>query len=284
MSHEGNLPEIRGRKITEDEHGNVCLNDLYELAGRPDNLGPTQWKRHKKTIALKAALDDRIVCDTHRKPKEAAESTYYVIGGGRKARTFAHPVLALEYAEALHPDLGIEIKEIFLRYRSNDIGLAHDIYERIAEQIREDGLRVQMREEITLRNKELAAEGAKAGCRGWQYAELHNAGYRGLYNGLDEDGIHRLKALGSKQKILDYMCAAEGAANAFRITQAALRMERTKPSRPEEAFQIAKEAGERTRQAMKEIGGVMPEEMPVPDSISMAKKRLKINREALGKG
>lgn len=55
-------------------------------------------------------------------------------------------------------------------------------------------MRVQLRDETTARNKELASEGKKAGCRGWEYAELHNSGSRGLYNGLDADGIHRLKA------------------------------------------------------------------------------------------
>ena len=55
--HDPALPEIKGRRIAEDERGNVCLNDLWELAERPDNLDPPQWKRHKKTIALKGALD-----------------------------------------------------------------------------------------------------------------------------------------------------------------------------------------------------------------------------------
>ncbi len=78
---------------------------------------------------------------------------------------------------------------------------------------------MHVRGEITLRNKELANEASNAGCKGWEYAELHNSGYRGLYNGLDEDGIHKLKKLTKNQKILDYMIAAEGAANLFRITR-----------------------------------------------------------------
>ena len=90
---------------------------------------------------------------------------------------------------------------------------------------------------ITVRNKELVRQGKKAGCR--EYAELHNSGYRGLYNGLDEDAIHRLKRLTRNQKILDHMSAAETAANAFRVTQAKLRIERDNPTTLRESFKIA---------------------------------------------
>ena len=36
------LPEIMGRRIAEDEHGNVCLNDLWEIAGKPEYLRSTE--------------------------------------------------------------------------------------------------------------------------------------------------------------------------------------------------------------------------------------------------
>lgn len=59
-------------------------------------------------------------------------------------------------------------------------------------------------------------------------------------------------------------------------------MERDNPKTPQEAFSIARDAGVRTRQAMREIGGVMPEDMPVADSISEAKRRIEANRPLLG--
>ncbi len=270
--------ELRGQRVTEDEYGNVCLNDLWTLAGSPENLRPASWHRQKRTEALEAALVDRIVFLKHSSSERDANSTFYVRGRGAKARTFAHPVLALDYAECLNPALGVEVKEVFLRYRSNDISLANDILDHIAEQVKEDELRIQMREEINTRNRELASHGKRAGCKGWQYAELHNSGYRGLYNGLDADGIHTLRNLTKNQSILDHMTAAEASANAFRITQAKLRMDKEKPKTPRAAFSIAHEAGVRTRQAMKEIGGVMPEDMPLADSIKSAQKRLEKNK------
>jgi hypothetical protein len=279
--HDGRL-SVHGSRVGEDEHGNICLNDLWSLAGKPENLRPANWHRQKRAQALERALQEEIMFQKHN-PEDTQEiPTYYVAGRGGGAKTFAHPVLALDYSEALSPELGLEVKTVFLRYRANDISLANDILDRIAEQVEEDEFRVHNRSEITIRNRELAQEGARAGCTKWDYAELHNSGYRGLYNGLDADGIHRLKGLTKNQKILDHMNAAEGAANVFRVTQAKIAMQQRRPRTPEEAFKITHDAGVETREAMKRIGGVMPEDMQPADALSKAKKRLKENKAILG--
>ncbi len=276
------LPKIMGNHVNEDESGNVCLNDLWGIAGRPDHLRATNWHRQKRTRALEAALQDRIMFLKHNGEEDADNSTYYVTGRGNASRTYAHPVLALAYAEDLLPALGVEVREVFLRYRAADIGLANDILDRIAAQVRDDEQRLMARDEIVKNNKKIAAHGKKAGCeRGWEYAELHNSGYRGLYNGLDEAGIHDLKKLTKSQKILDHMTIAESAANLFRVTQADLAMKARPPKTPAQACKMAYEAGVITRQAAKEISGVMPEDMPVAESIKDVKKRLEINKPLL---
>lgn len=273
---------LRGSRIREDK-GNVCLNDLWERAGKPENQRARDWYRGKRAKSLEKALQARIVEISHKPPKDVAGSTYYTVGRGGGALTFAHPVLALDYAEYLNAAIGVEMREIFLRYRADDISLANDILDRIAEQIQEDEFRLKNRSEMTVRNVELAQQGARAGCSEYDYAELHNAGYRGLYNGLEASDIHKLKRLTKSQKILDHMNAAEGAANVFRVTQAKIAMEQRKPKTPEEAFKIAHEAGVETREAMKRIGGVMPEDMEPADSISKAKRRLEENKKLLDK-
>src|SRR5262245_9472159 len=112
------LPELRGRKIGEDENGYVCLNDFWEVGGKPEHLRATEWHRQKRTRALEAALLQRIMVLNHTSSEKRLESTFYVIGRGRSAKTYAHPVLALAYAEDLLPALGVEVREIFLRYRA----------------------------------------------------------------------------------------------------------------------------------------------------------------------
>lgn len=277
------LIEISGTKVTEDEGGNICLNDLWIIAGKPKDLRPAQWRRQKRTKALEAALIERIVFQKHNPSKNEEITTFYVLGRGGNAKSFAHPVLALEYAENLSPSLGVEVRETFLRYKSNDISLANDILDRIAEQVKEDERRVHIRGEIAEGNTDLQAAGKRAKCQGWQYAELHNSGYRGLYNGLDMKGIHRLKELTKSQHILDHMSAAEGAANLFRITQANVQMAIENPKTPAKAFEIAENAGKETRAAIERISGVMPEDMKSVDGINKAKKRLEANKPLLSK-
>ena len=273
---------LRGSTIRENS-GNICLNDLWERAGKPENQRARDWHRSKRAQALEKALQARIVEKFHKPQKDVDGTTYYSVGRGGGALTYAHPVLALDYAEYVNADIGVEVREIFLRYRADDISLANDILDRIADQVQEDEFRVKNRSEITLRNTELAEQGKKAGCTEYNYAELNNAGYRGLYNGLEAADIHKLKRLTKSQRILDHMIAAEGAANVFRVTQAKIAMEQRKPKTPEEAFKIAHDAGVETREAMKRIGGVMPEDMEPADSISKAKKRLEENKKLLEK-
>ena len=52
-----------------------------------------------------------------------------------------------------------------------------------------------------------------------EFAIFQNAGYMGLYGGLDVDDIHARKGLQVGQKNLDYMGSTELIANLFRISQ-----------------------------------------------------------------
>jgi hypothetical protein len=46
-----------------------------------------------------------------------------------------------------------------------------------------------------------------------EYAVFQNAGYKGLYGGLDVEDIHKRKGLRDSDKILDFMGSEELAAN-----------------------------------------------------------------------
>ena len=52
-----------------------------------------------------------------------------------------------------------------------------------------------------------------------EFAIFQNAGYMGLYGGLDVENIHNRKDLTAKQRILDYMGSIELIVNLFRISQ-----------------------------------------------------------------
>ena len=81
--------------------------------------------------------------------------------------------------------------------------------------------RLTIRRDIQLHNTNLSNTAMRAGVIEPQdYAIFQNHGYRGLYNGLDQGGIHKRKGLKKGQKILDHMGSEELAANWFRVTQA----------------------------------------------------------------
>jgi hypothetical protein len=89
----------------------------------------------------------------HNSDENIRKSIYYVLGKGRASNTFAHPVLALAYAEDLLPALGVEVRDVFLRYRARDVTLASEILEGLLEQAEYDQLRIELRRLVKEHNK-----------------------------------------------------------------------------------------------------------------------------------
>lgn len=120
---------VRGRSIRSDANGLVCLNDIWEAAGFRTNQRPRDWWRLPSTRNLASALLDRIVGKSPIREKIRVSSIFYA-KSGTSGGSFAHPVLACSYAEYLSPKLGVEVREIWLRYRAGDAVLADDILQR----------------------------------------------------------------------------------------------------------------------------------------------------------
>ena len=136
------------------------------------------------------------------------------------------------------------------------------------EQLLEDEQRLLLREDLRLQNSQLADAAMRAGVvEPIDYAIFQNHGYRGLYNGLDQAGIHLRKGLKKSQKILDHMGSTELAANWFRITQTQDKLRREKIEGKAAANAIHFSVGQKVRQTIKELGGTMPENLPTADSI-----------------
>ena len=107
------------------------------------------------------------------------------------------------------------------------------------------------------------------------YAVFQNHGYRGLYGGLEAKDIHARKRLKKSQQILDHMGSTELAANLFRATQTEEKLKRDKIKGKQNANRTHEEIGAKVRQTIKEIGGTMPEDLPIEDSIKQIEKKLK---------
>lgn len=118
------------------------------------------------------------------------------------------------------------------------------------------------------------------------YAISQNHGYMGLYGGLDAKKIHAKKGLKKSQHILDHMGSTELAANLFRATQTEEKLKRDNVKGKNNANKTHLEVGKKVRQTIKELGGTMPENLPVEESIkkieSKEKKQLKDNNKSIG--
>ena len=140
----------------------------------------------------------------------------------------------------------------------------------------EDQKRLLLRDEIKDHNKKLASTAKGAGViEPIDFAVFQTFGYKGLYGGLDRIGIQRKKGLKSKQHILDHMGSTELAANLFRATQTEEKLRRENIKGKEAANVVHYEVGSKVRQAIKDIGGTMPENLPVADDIAKVGRRLK---------
>ena len=95
--------------------------------------------------------------------------------------------------------------------------------------------------------------------------------------------IHQRKRLKPKEHVLDHMGSTELAANLFRATQTEEKLRRENVRHKEHANRIHGEVGRKVRQTIHELGGTMPEQLPVAENIktveSREKKRLKAEQK-----
>jgi len=142
--------------------------------------------------------------------------------------------------------------------------------------LQEDQKRLLSRAEMKKHNKNLAGVAKQSGVvQPVDYAIFMDHGYRGLYGGLGMRDIHERKRLKPKGHILDHMGSLELAANLFRTTQAEDKLRRENVRSKEVANRIHSEVGRKVRKTIHELGGTMPENLPVAESIKKAESREK---------
>lgn len=264
---------LRGSRVATDAQGNVCLNDLWKLAGEPEHRRSRDWYPSKRAKALDAALRARIGENFPSSRKTEASSTYYTAGRGVKARTFAHPVLALDYAEYLDPDLAVEVRETFLRYRARDVTLALEIVDGMSDQFEYDAIRVKLRQLVKEHNKLSAGVAKDAGVGNFE--AYNGAGLSGLYGGLTKAELLKHKGLPEDADRLEHAGHEELAANYFKATQAIAKLKRDAIKGQAAANKAHNEVGKAVRKTIADIGGTMPESEPALEHIREAEKRLK---------
>ena len=88
------------------------------------------------------------------------------------------------------------------------------------------------------------------------------------------DDIAKRKGLRYREDILDNMGSLELGANLFRITQTEDKLKRENVDNEYTANSVHHEIGKKVRNAIKDMGGTMPEDLPTPDrSIKELRKK-----------
>lgn len=146
-------------------------------------------------------------------------------------------------------------------------------------QLDEDSKRLVIRGDIKKWNQMLVEAAHNAGVITQdEYAIFQNAGYMGLYGGLEVEAIHKNKGLKEKEKILDFMSSTELIANLFRISQTEEKLKKDLIYGADKATETHFIVGREVRKTIERVGGTMPEDIPTP-----SKSITEIEKEQLKK-
>ena len=153
----------------------------------------------------------------------------------------------------------IALAQTYFAIQTRKMELTEMEYNKLSE----DEKRIYQRNLTRKGNYSLNQTAKNAGVK--NFDKFHNAGYKGLYNGETANDIARRKGLRYREDILDNMCSEELAANLFRITQTDSKLKNDNIIGENNANKTHYNVGKTVRNAIKEIGGTMPENLPTPN-------------------
>ena len=111
------LPVICGVDITTDDEGRFNLNTLHKASGGRDAKRPKAWLATKQAQELIEEL---------RQNPAFGEEVIKVVKGGTSSGTFAHELLAVEYAGWISPAFRLQVNQTFLNFKAGKLQIAFD--------------------------------------------------------------------------------------------------------------------------------------------------------------
>ena len=153
----------------------------------------------------------------------------------------------------------IALAQTYFAIQTRKQELLEDEYNSLTE----DEKRFYQRDLTKKGNYSLNQTAKKAGVK--NFDKFHNAGYKGLYNGETANDIAKRKGLCYREDILDNMGSDELIANLFRISQTNQKLINDNVQGEGNANEVHYNVGKKVRNAIADIGGTMPEDLPTPD-------------------
>jgi len=243
-----------------DEQGNEywSARELYKL------LGYSRWEKFQKSIdeAQQACKNSGQAISDHfhlevqivkagisSKPRNDYRLTRYAC------------YLLIQNSDPSKPIVALGQTYFAVQTRRQEISDELDLMA-----LPENQKRLVLRSMLATFNPRLAEAAQQAGViEPRDFSTFYDYGYKGLYAGLTENAIHRRKKLKPKQKISDHMGSEELGANIFRATQTDAKLRREGIQGQDAANQAHYDVGREVREAIKRLGGTMPEDLPTPE-------------------
>ena len=145
----------------------------------------------------------------------------------------------------------------------------------ISDALSADVERLEIRKQTSEEFKALSGAAREAGVQDRMFGIFHDAGYKGLYGGIGTAAIKQRKEIPKKDNLMDRMDTTELAANQFRMTQTRDKLAQEQVNNQQQAISTHEAVGKEVREAIKRIGGVMPENIPPAEHIKKVEKRIK---------
>lgn len=145
----------------------------------------------------------------------------------------------------------------------------------VSDRLAADRERLELRKQTAEEFKALSGAAQQAGVQSKLFGVFHDAGYKGLYGGLGRDRIKKKKGIHEKENLLDRMNATELAANQFRMTQTRDKLAKDAVRDQQQAIRTHEQVGKEVRDAIKRIGGTLPENIQPDEHIKEVEKRVK---------
>ncbi|WP_439832748.1 KilA-N domain-containing protein [Aeromonas caviae] len=111
-------PVVAGVELTTDSEGRFNLNILHKASGLPKSKAPNKWMELEGTKELIRELETR---SGQTQDLESAQKLISAINGGKTPGTYAHELLAVEYAGWLSPGFRLDVNQSFIDWRTGQI-------------------------------------------------------------------------------------------------------------------------------------------------------------------
>ena len=264
-----NLPQVGGggfeglKKVNDYNAEYWSARDLQPL------LGYSQWRRFENAIKKAITSCEQSGNDPHHHFASAGKMVGIGSAASREVpdyqlSRFACYLIA-QNGDPRKPEIASAQKYFAIQTRRQEL----------SDQAAADLERLELRKQTSEEFKALSGAAREAGVQNRMFGIFHDAGYKGLYGGLGVDGIKARKGVPEKEQLMDRMDTTELAANQFRMTQTRDKLARQRVHDQQQAIQTHKEVGQEVREAIKRIGGTLPENLPPAEHIKQVKKRIK---------